>query len=500
MSTVAGARGTPAGAGTLSRARRYGVLAICCLSLFIVGLDVTIVNVALPSLGHDLHASVSGLQWTMDAYSIVLGSLLMLSGSTADRLGRRRTFQVGLVLFTLGSFACSIAPSLLLLVIFRMVQAVGGSMLNPVAMSIIRNTFHEPRERAQAIGLWGATMGVSMALGPVLGGLLVQDVGWRSIFWVNIPIGVSAIVLTALFVPESRAPRPRRIDPAGQVLMIVLLASLTAGIIEGPNHGWTSGLIVGLFVLALGALIGIIVVEPSRPEPLIDLRFFRSAPFSGATVIAIAAFVAMGGFLFLNTLYLQGARGLSPLAAGLDTLPMAALTVAASPVSGWLVGRIGARFSLVLGGLAIVTSGWLLTDVALGTSFVHLFVAYVVFGLGFGFVNPPITNAAVSGMPASQAGVASAVASTSRQIGQAIGVALVGALSAAGAVGTRIGRSFAVDSHPGWWVVAGSGVLVFFLGLGSTTRWARGTAERTGELFEEDRPPLSPALVRVRAR
>src|ERR1700760_3517641 len=174
---------------------RYVILAICCMSLLIVSMDNTIVNIALPSLRTDLHASVSGLQWTIDAYTLVLASLLVLSGSTADRIGRRRTFQTGLVLFSAGSFLCSLAPSLGWLIAFRMLQAVGGSMLNPVAMSIIRNVFHDPRERAQAIGVWGATVGVSIAMGPVIGGALVQSVGWRSIFWVNIPIGVAAIVL-----------------------------------------------------------------------------------------------------------------------------------------------------------------------------------------------------------------------------------------------------------------------------------------------------------------
>src|SRR5712691_6133527 len=182
------------------------ILAICCMSLFIVGLDVTVVNVALPSIERDLHASVSGLQWVVAAYSLVLASLLMLSGSTADRVGRRRTFQVGLALFTLGSLLCSLAPSLAALVAFRMVQAVGGSMLNPVAMSIITNTFTEPAERARAIGIWGGVIGISLALGPLAGGALVASVGWRGIFWVNIPVGLAALALTALFVPESRAP------------------------------------------------------------------------------------------------------------------------------------------------------------------------------------------------------------------------------------------------------------------------------------------------------
>jgi MFS family permease len=197
-------------------ARRWLILGICCTSILMVGLDNTIVNVALPSVGRELHAGVSGLQWIVDAYTLVLASFLMLSGSMGDRLGRRRVFQSGLVLFALGSLLCSVAPSLGWLVAFRMVQAVGGSMLNPVAMSIIRNVFTDARERAQAIGVWGATVGISLGLGPVVGGALVDSAGWRSIFWINVPIGVAALALTMRFVPESRAPRPRRLDPVGQ--------------------------------------------------------------------------------------------------------------------------------------------------------------------------------------------------------------------------------------------------------------------------------------------
>src|SRR5580658_8121789 len=191
-----------ADAPALDRRHRLTVLAICSMSVLMVGLDATIVNVALPAIHRSLHASLSGLQWTIDAYTLVIASLLMLSGSTADRVGRRRVFQIGLGLFSLGSLLCSLAPNLELLVIFRMVQAVGGSMLNPVAMSIIRNTFENPRERAQAIGLWGGVVGISFALGPVVGGALVDSVGWRSIFLVNVPVGLAAIALTALFVPE----------------------------------------------------------------------------------------------------------------------------------------------------------------------------------------------------------------------------------------------------------------------------------------------------------
>jgi EmrB/QacA subfamily drug resistance transporter len=454
------------------------VLAICCMSLFIVGLDNTIVNVALPSIRQDFNASVSELQWTIDAYTLVLASLLMLSGSMADRLGRVRVFQVGLAVFTLGSLACSLAPSVGALIVFRMVQAVGGSMLNPVAMSIIRNTFDDPRERAQAIGWWGAVVGVSLALGPVIGGALV-GLSWRAIFLVNIPVGLAAIALTAVYVPESRAARPRRVDPVGQVLVIVMLASLTYAIIEGPNLGWTSARIAALFGVSVAALAGLVFYEPRRRDPLIELRFFRSAPFSGATLIAVGAFVALSGFLFLNTLYLQEVRGYSPLHAGLMTLPMAAAAVLCGPLSGRVVGTLGARVPLLIGGAGIGIGSLLLTGLTPSTSVGLLIAAYVIFGVGFGFVNPPITNTAVSGMPADQAGVAAGVASTSRQIGQSLGVAIVGAVTTASLAGATLHAGLAEASHTGWWILTGCGAAVFALGLATTTRWARQTASET---------------------
>jgi EmrB/QacA subfamily drug resistance transporter len=461
------------------------VLAICCMSLFIVGLDTTIVNVALPSIRRDLGASVSELQWTIDAYTLVLASLLMLSGSAADRLGRARIFKLGLTLFALGSLLCSVAPSVGWLIAFRMLQAIGGSMMNPVAMSIIRNTFTDARERAQAIGVWAGVVGVSMALGPVIGGALVDGVGWRAIFWVNVPVGLAATLLTHRFVPESRAPLPRRIDPVGQLLVIVLLGGLTYAIIEGAAAGWGSPRIVGCAVAAALALLALLAYERRREDPLIDPRFFRSAPFSAATVIAVCAFAALGGFLFLNTLYLQDVRGLSPLHAGLYTLPMAALTVVAGPLSGRIVGRHGARPSLAVGGAAIAVGALILTDVAATTSTGVLLLAYVLFGFGFGMVNPPITNTAVSGMPPDQAGVAAAVASTSRQIGVSLGVAITGAIGVPATVAvTR--DAFARAAHPGWWLIAGCGLGVLALGLASTSRWALRTARRTAALIGDE--------------
>jgi EmrB/QacA subfamily drug resistance transporter len=460
------------------------------MSLFIIGLDNTIVNIALPALRTDLHASVSGLQWTIDAYTLVLASLLILGGSTADRVGRRRVFQTGLALFTVGSLLCSLAPDLGWLIAFRAMQAVGGSMLNPVALSIITNTITDPRERARAIGVWGGVIGFSMAVGPLLGGVLVDGLGWRSIFWINVPVGIAAILLSARFVPESKAPHARRLDPVGQVLVLVLLASVTYGIIEGPGAGWASPEIVGCFLLGAVALAGLLAYEPRREEPLIDVRFFRSAPFSGATGIAVCAFGGLAGFLFLNTIYLQEVRGLSPLHAGLYTLPMALMTVVFAPLSGRLVGTRGTRLPLILAGCAMALAMLPLTRLTAGTSPAVLVGSYVVFGFGFAMVNAPITNTAVSGMPRTQAGVAAAIASTSRQVGGSLGVAVIGAAVVSGVRGPTA-TDFAAASHAGWWIVFGCGLGVLGLGLLTSGRWARATAERTAAALH---PPMPEAM------
>lgn len=456
------------------------VLLICSMSLLIVGLDMTIVNVALPAIHRSFGGSLAGLQWTVDAYTLVLASLLMLSGSTADRIGRKRVFIAGLAIFSTGSLLCGLAPTLEMLVAARVLQAVGGSMLNPVAMSIIRNVFQEPRERAQAIGVWGAMTGLSLALGPVLGGALVDSVGWPAVFFVNVPVGVTAILLTRIYVPESRAQRPRRIDPVGQLLVIGALASLTYAIIEGPDHGWASGEIVGLFAASLALFAVLVGYELRRREPLIELRFFASAPFSGASAIAILAFAAQGGFLFVNTLYLQDVRGLSAFHAGLYLLPMAAMTLVCAPISGRLVGDRGSRPSLTGAGIALTVAALMLTGLRAGSVVAYVLGAYVVFGLGFGMVNPPITNTAVSGMPPEQAGVAAAIASTSRQVGSTLGVAVAGAIAGSGlSASGLLGRGFARAMVPAWWmmVVVSAGVLV--LGLLSTSSWARRTADAT---------------------
>ncbi|MBH1933905.1 MFS transporter [Streptomyces sp. AV19] len=441
--------------------RRWLVLGICCSALLLVSLDNTILNVALPSLRTDLHASVSGLQWTIDAYVVVLASLLMLSGSMADRFGRRRVFLTGLVLFTAGSTLCSLAPGLGWLIAFRAVQAVGGSMLSPVAMSIVTNIFTDPKERARAIGIWGGVVGISMAAGPIVGGALVGSVGWRSVFWINVPVGLGALALTLRFVPESRASRPRRFDPAGQLLMILLLGSLIYGIIEGAAV---------FFGIAAAALVALLVVGTRRAEPLVEPRLFRSAPLAGATLAAVCVFAALAGFLFLTMLHLQERRGLSALSAGVHLLPMAVMCLVLAPVSGRLVGARGPRLPLVLAGVALTGSGLLFAVCGAESSDPLLFTAFVLFGAGFGLVNAPITNTAVSGLPRSRAGVAAALASTSRQIGTSLGVAVVGA---------HVGGV-------GWWIITGCGLAVLALGTITTGRWAARTAERAAARLDSD--------------
>lgn len=465
----------------LDRGRRLGLLAICSASLFIVGVDITAVNVALPALERDLGAGVSGLQWTVDAYTVVMASLLMLGGSIADRFGRRRIFVTGLTVFTLASLLCSVAPSLDALIAARVLQAVGASMMNPVAMSIITNAFTDPRERAQAVGVWGAVFGLSMALGPIIGGVLLAAADWRAIFLINLPMGIAAIVLTMRFIPESRAPHPRRFDPVGQLAVVALLAALTFAIIEGPHLGWASAPIAAAFAVAVAAGVTLVAYEAGRREPLIDPRFFRSVPFASATVISVAAFAAFGGFLFLNTLFLQGARGFSPLEAGLATVPMALMMVVAAPISGRIVGRRGPRVPLVVAGLLLAAGSGMMIGVATDVPLGWLLGAYAIFGTGFGLVNAPITNTAVSGMPRAQAGTASAIATTSRQVGQALGVAVAGAVIASSA-----GGGAAALHPPAWWLLAGGGVLVTVLGVLATTDRASASARATARMLNPE--------------
>jgi EmrB/QacA subfamily drug resistance transporter len=424
----------------------------------VVVMDISIVNVALPAVARDLHAGPSQLPWTVDAYTLVLASLLLAAGSAADRFGRRRAFQIGLGVFGFGSLLCALAPTIEWLIAARAIQAVGGTMLNPVALAIIANTFPEPAERARAIGVFGSMTGLSLALGPILGGALVDGFGWHAIFWINVPIVTAAIVLTALYVPESRAARGRRFDPVGQLLVIVLLGCLVYAIIETRAWGWTSPVIIGLFVVAALALVALVAYELRRAEPLLDVRLFRSVPFSSAILIAVLALCGFGAFLFVTPQYLQDVRGLGALSAGLSLLPVGLLVVVAAPYAGRLVGTYGPRPPLVIAGAALTLGGVVSLLLGPTTALPYVLASFVLFGVFLAMVNPPITNTAISGMPRSMAGVAGSVASVGRQTGTSLGVAIAGS----------IGRQSV------WWLVAALGVAIVALGLISTSKAVRG--------------------------
>jgi len=466
-----------------SRRRRFGILAICCTSIFVVVMDISIVNVALPAMRRDLHASMTGLQWTVDAYTLVLASFLVLAGSAADRFGRRRIFGAGLASFGLGSLLCSLAPGIGWLIAARAVQAAGGTMLNPVAMSIVAATFPGRAERARAIGVFGSVSGLSLALGPILGGALVDGLGWRSIFWVNVPVVAAAIVCTALFVPESRAARARRFDPVGQALVILVLGSIVYAIIESSGLGWTSPVILGLLVVAALGVLGILTYEPRRVDPLLELRLFRSVPFSAAIGMALFGLCAFGAFLFVTTLYLQDVRALPALTAGLCLLPVGIMIVVLSPLTGRLVGTYGPRLPLVVSGAALVLGGGASVWLGPATPLPAVLAVYLPFGIALGTINPPITNSAISGMPTSMAGVAASLASVGRQTGTTLGVAISGTI--VGSALARGGMAFTSAAHAVWWMVLGLGLGILVLGLVSTGRWALGTAARAAALFEE---------------
>ncbi|GAB2724205.1 MFS transporter [Nocardia thraciensis] len=436
------------------------MLVTCCLSLLISSMDATIVNVAIPTIRLDMDASLSRLQWIVDIYTLTLASLLMLSGAAADRFGRKRVFRIGLATFAAGSLLCSLAPSIEVLIGARFVQALGGSMLNPVAMSIITTVFTGRVERARAIGVWGAVVGISTALGPMVGGGLIDTLGWQSVFWINLPICAIAFVLTTIFVPETKSRTMRGIDGVGQALAIVVMFTLVFGLIERQPL---------VFAVTAVALAAFVFHEWRHPSPFIDLRFFHSVPFSSATVIAVCAFAGLGAFLFSASLYLQDTRHYSAVHTGLLYLPMAIGMLIFSPLSGRLVGRYGTRPSLLAAGTFMTAAAILLTGLRADTAVWELIIMFAVFGIGFGMVNAPITTAAVSGMPTDRAGAAAALASTSRQVGVSIGVALGGLLTGASL----------------WWVLAALAASIAVLGVAANTAWAERSRDRVAPLLEQ---------------
>ena len=450
----------------ISRSRRNAILAACCLSMLIVTMDVTVVNLAIPPIREALSASESQTQWVIDVYTLVLASLLLLAGAAGDRYGRRRVFRIGLAVFAVGSLLCSLAPTIGALIAARFVQGVGASMLNPSALSIISQVFVERAERARALGVWGAVVGASLALGPPLGGVLIETIGWRSVFWVNLPICLAALALTVVVVPESRSPRTGPLDFAGQLLAVLALFGLVFTLIEGPYRGWTHPAVVASALATAGAVPAFLHREAGLAEPFLDLRFFRSIPFTSATVITVGTMAAWGAFLLIMSLYLQGVRHFSALHSGLLLLPTAVGALVFSPVSGRLVGRYGSRPSLVSSGVLLATASVMLLFLTASTPVVVLLVVFATFSAGFAMTSAPVIATSLSGMPPDRAGAAAAVNSTSKQVGVSIGVALCGIL-AGDALRLNV-AVFTAAAQPLWLATAGIGVLVAALGTVST--------------------------------
>ena len=470
----------------VSRKRRGIVLGISCLSLFMIGLDDTTVSIALPTIAKNLNASVSGLQWIADGYTMVLATLLIFGGATGDRFGRRKVFRVGLAAFTVGSALCSLAPSLGWLIAFRVLQAVGGSMLNPVAVSIISHAYTNRVQRTRAISLWVGMFGLGMALGPVVGGVLVGTVGWRSIFWINVPVGLCAILLTTLFVPESRGPVSRRPDWTAQALVIAVLAVNVYAIIEGAYTDWRATTIRALFVVGAALTVVLVGWELHRKDPLIDPRYFRSPSFTLAVAIAVCAFADLGAFLFLTSIYLQVVRGFPVIAAGLHMLPTAVAMGVCPSLAAWVTAKTGsARLTLVFGGLMLMLSTFLMSRLTGASANTQLLGAFGLFGIGVGMINSQITVAAVNGMPTSQAGLASGIASASRHVGQALGVAVAGSLLTEKAHG-MVRAEFTLASRSLWHLLFWTSCVAVIGGL--LSRRAPARHARTGEFSHLDTP------------
>ena len=409
--------------------RRWSILPILCLSVFLVVVDNTIVNVALPTLSADLEASTSQLQWIVDAYSLVFAGLLLAAGSLGDRVGRKGTMQVGLLLFAATSVAASFAGSAGELIAARGVMGVAAALVFPATLAILTNVFTDPTERAKAIGVWSGVTGLAVALGPVTGGWLLEHFWWGSIFLVNVPIVVVALVSGHLLVPTSRDAHAGRFDPVGVVLSIVGIGLLVWTVIEAPGHGWTGPATVAGFVGAGAALVAFVLWERRRPDPMLDVSVFANPRFSAASLAVATAFFGLFGFIFLVTQYFQVVRGYDTLSAGVHTLPFAVTAGVVAPISARLALRFGTK-RVVGTGLLSMSVGFLIasTNDATSSYWLEVVPAMVFMAGGLGLTTAPATEAIMGSLPVDKAGVGSAVNDTTREIGGTLGVAVVGSV------------------------------------------------------------------------
>jgi len=408
--------------------RRWLALVVLCVSLLVIVIDNTIVNVALPTLVRDLRADMSQLQWVVDAYTLVFAGLLLLAGTLGDRYGRRRTLLGGLAVFGAASAAAAFAAGVDQLVIARAVMGAGAAFIMPATLSLLTSVFTDARERAMAIGIWAATAGVGVALGPVVGGVLLDHFWWGAVFIVNVPIVVAAMVGAWILVPESRNPTALRIDWTGAALSGVALVTFVWAIIEAPSQGWTSVPVVSAFVVAALALVAFIAWERRVEEPLLDVRLFRNARFTAASLTVTVLFFALFGFLFLSTQYLQFVLGFSPSAAGLRMLPYALAMIVAAPTSSKIVARFGTKRVVTTGMLTFAGGLSVAATITTATGYGRLAIAMLLMGVGMGLAGAPATESIMGALPRDRAGIGSAVNDTTRELGGALGVAIVGSV------------------------------------------------------------------------
>ena len=410
--------------------RKWWTLAAVAFGLFMIMLDNTVVNVALPSIERDLHVSISSLEWVVTAYALTFAALLITGGKLGDLFGRRRIFVIGIAIFTLSSLACGLAPTAGFLIGARAVQGVGAALMNPASLSIISATF-PPRERGQAIGIWAGVSAMALAIGPLVGGLIVDNINWNWIFFINVPVGVVGIVVSQLVIKESRdTSHEQSIDLPGLITSSAGLFALTYGLIEGNRHGWTSPEIVGLFSAAAVLLVTFVVLEYRQRLPMLDLSLFRIGSFAGSNLVAMLVSLGMFGVFFFVSLYLQNILGWTPTQAGASFLPMTILIILVAPIAGKLSDRVGSRW-LMGGGMTLVSISLLLYQrVGLHSTFWTLLPAMLLGGVGMALTMSPMTAAAMSSVPVDKAGVGSGVLNSFRQLGGSLGIALMGAILA----------------------------------------------------------------------
>jgi EmrB/QacA subfamily drug resistance transporter len=402
--------------------------------LFMIMLDNTIVNVALPSIERDLHMTVSSLEWVVTAYALTFAALLITGGKLGDYYGRRRMFVVGLAVFTASSLACGLAPNAGFLIGARAVQGVGSAVMNPATLSIITATF-EPRERGRAIGIWAGVSAMALSIGPLLGGLIVDNLNWNWIFFVNVPVGVAGIVVSQLVIRESRdTSAEQSIDFPGLITSGLGLLALCYALIEGNRHGWTSGEIIGLFVAAVVLLAAFVLVERHQRLPMLDLSLFRNSTFAGANTVAMLVSLGMFGVFFFVSLYVQNILGYSPTKAGATFLPMTVLITLIAPLAGNLSDKVGSRWLMGAGMTLLGIGGLLYQRIGVHTSYWVLLPPMLVGGVGMALTMTPMTSAAMQSVPIDKAGVGSGVLNSFRQVGGSLGIALMGAILASYAV------------------------------------------------------------------